>query len=432
MFKYALIGAGPAALSAVVELPLDDRRSSVVVDAGLGKGRKICPSLKRQSCSSCFNDKCHVLNGVGGSSATFGNKFCYFPASSGVQELMDCKPGSETRSGTGERGVVVQHPNVPNRKVYQVQIAHADTYREKIADLVADVKSTTPILEGWSVASIERHGTKWFRLVSETGEAIEAENVVIATGRSGHIALRRWLDQLGIKYVDNSPDIGVRIEVPSKMISSQFLYQDDPKFKFDFGPLGHARTFCTCKGGQIVPVKFGSGFFADGAFVREDTGRTNVALMARTGELFEPGLLEKWCRSVNEVNEGRLLLGVFDKLSGNNSSLQRAILNAIPEGPSLLYKKALQALLHRLLNDPSCQIFDDATVGSGQVKVFGPSIDLYWPKVHLTQGFRASVAGVYVIGDAAGVSRGIVQAMAAGKSWAYTVSSSEARSVAQW
>ena len=432
MFKYAFIGAGPAALSAVVELPVDERAASVIVDAGLMKKRKICPELKNQSCSSCFEEKCHVINGIGGSSAVFGNKFCHFPASSGVQELMDAKHVVRAKVSDQQKSVVVQHPGVPNRKVYNVDISYADSYKDTISDLVADVQSTTPILEGWSVERIERLGTTWFRLVSETGEMIDTENVVIATGRSGHIALRRWLDQLHIDYSENSPDIGVRIEAPSNTISRQFLYQDDPKFKFDFGGLGQARTFCTCKGGQIVPVKFGNGFFADGAFVRKDTGRTNVALMARTGEVFEPYVLEEWCQSVNEASEGRLLLGAFDKFSGSDSTLEQDILDVIPEGPSPQYKKAHQALLHRLLNDPSCQIFDGATGEHGPLKVFGPSIDLYWPKVQLSRGFKASVEGVYVIGDAAGVSRGIVQAMAAGKSWAHSVSSNSARNVALW
>ncbi len=432
MFKYAIIGAGPAALSAVVELPLNDRQASVVIDAGLRERRKICPSLKTSSCSSCFNDKCHVINGIGGSSATFGNKYCHFPASEGVQSLMGAKSISQAKTASRNGCVVVQHPNVPNRKVYEVSIAHADSYKAAINELISDVQSTTPILEAWSVASVKRLGVNWFRLGSETGETIDAENVVIATGRSGHFALRGWLNQLGIAYSENSPDIGVRIEVPSNTISRQFLYQDDPKFKFDFGELGQARTFCTCKGGQIVPVKFGNGFFADGAFVRKDTGRTNVAIMARTGELFEPQALEEWCHSVNRENEDQLLLGTFDNVSGSDSSLEQAILDVIPEGPSPQYKKALQVLLHELLNNPSCRIFDGAIAEHGPLKVFGPSIDLYWPKVQLLQGFKTSVKGVYVIGDAAGVSRGIVQAMAAGKSWAYSVSSDATHNVAQW
>ena len=431
MFKYAFIGAGPAALNAVAELPLDDRVASVIVDAGFRSERKVCPALKSQSCSSCFGEKCHVINGIGGASATFGNKYCHFPASSRIQELMNSESIAQANALGREYGVVVQHPKVPNRKVYFVSIAHADSYRDAIDDLVADVRSTTPILEGWTVESIDQLGADWFRLVSEAGEVIDTESVVIATGRSGHIALRRWLGQLNICYSENSPDVGVRIEAPSETISRQFLYQDDPKFKFNFGELGQARTFCTCRGGQVVPVKFGRGFFADGAFVRKDTGRTNVALMARTGETFEPQALAEWCESVNVANDGRLLLGAFDTLSDGNSELEAAILDVIPEGPSPRYKKTIQVLLHRLLNDPSCQVFDDSTKKRGPLKVFGPTIDLYWPKVQLSFGFKSSVEGVYVIGDAAGVSRGIVQAMVAGKSWAHSASSDTAHSIAQ-
>jgi uncharacterized FAD-dependent dehydrogenase len=62
-------------------------------------------------------------------------------------------------------------------------------------------------------------------------------------------------------------------------------------------------------------------------------------------------------------------------------------------------------------------MFDQAS-GEGVVRIYGPAIDLYWPSPVLSSGFRTQIDGLSVIGDAAGVSRGIVQALVSGAAWA--------------
>ena len=87
-WKYLFIGSGPATLTAVLSLPPGDQRRTVVLEAG-NEIRAVCPELKSKSCSSCDGELCHVVNGIGGSSAMFGNKLCHFPASASV--LDSCK-----------------------------------------------------------------------------------------------------------------------------------------------------------------------------------------------------------------------------------------------------------------------------------------------------------------------------------------------------
>ena len=434
MYSYAFIGAGPATLAALIELPSDIRRSAVVLEAGRGK-RRTCPSLKTNSCQSCFGDLCHVVNGVGGSSAMFGNKSCYFPASSVISsffgEASDAKnPFDPVRSDMEK--TVLSHPNVPNRKVYEASISMADQYRDAMATLVGKAMEATEFLEQWQVEEIAKLKNGSFRITSSTGAKVEARNVVIATGRGGYLSIRKWLDRLGVDFVEQSPDIGIRLEAPSEAFSDRFLYQTDPKFKFDFGELGTARTFCTCQGGSIVPVKFGRGVFADGAFLRKDTGRTNTAIMVRTGEIYSASQLEFWCESANSNTQGHLLLGEVSGNSQQSCQLVAGILEAVPEGPSKKFKKALRVALNELLTNETCKIFDGDLQDIGPLKVYGPSIDLYWPKVEIRHGFKTSIEGVFVIGDATGVSRGIFQAAMSGRGWAHSLNKERFRDAGGW
>lgn len=424
MYKYAFIGAGPAALTAVSSLPNSDRCRSIVIELGKAEDRRICPELKSKSCSSCFEENCHVLNGLGGASATFGNKFCHLPASEGL--FANMKPSERERHSVGHgmgaktlnAATVIQHPNVPNRKVYDVQVAKLDDYREILNSLVRDVRSTTEIMVETGVDQIEEIGLGGYRLHLSTGSTIEAEQVIVATGRSGHKALRGWLSSLRVDFTENSPDIGFRIELPTRAVSEHFFYQDDPKYKFDFGELGSARTFCTCKGGAIVPVKFGRSVYADGAFLRKDTELTNLALMARTNDIFAVTELEDWCELENRKSSNVLVRGSFDVSGLSFDEVKQNVLACIPAGPKAAYAVILEMLVEQLLDRSKINLLSSDLKEPTKMSIYGPSIDNFWPKVELTSSFETSSAGLFVIGDAAGYSRGIYQAMFAGRAWA--------------
>lgn len=424
MYKYAFIGGGPSTLSAIASLSEVDRLSSVVVEAGKDDGRRICPQLKPKDCTSCYDEKCHVLNGLGGASATFGNKFCHFPASEGLF-AGKAAVGSKVRSAAqvthakaANDGTVVQHPKVPNRKVYDVEVSNLDDYREHMAELIEEVRSTTEILVETEVEQIEQLDMGGFRLHLSSGSTIDAEQVVVATGRSGHKALRKWLTSLEVEYSENSPDIGFRVELPTRAISKHFFYQDDPKYKFTFGSLGSARTFCTCKGGAIIPVKFGGGVYADGAFLRKDTGLTNLAMMARTDDTFDAEALEEWCERENLHSDGRLERASFDVSKLTVDEVKQKVVASAPSGPNSSYAIILEKLVDQLLDRDKVDFLAPSLQEPTLMSIYGPSIDNYWPKVQLTNTFETSRSGLYVIGDAAGYSRGIYQAMFAGQEWA--------------
>jgi hypothetical protein len=360
--------------------------------------------------------------GVGGSSAGFGNKLCHFPASSGVLSLIPTELLQEVKDIVAERvggdlGVGAEVATIPSgavrRKFYSADAVFRKQYASMLGGLLSALPDQVELRSGSSVTDVQKAG-KGFDVHLGSGEAIQTPNLILGTGRAGHRFVREALASLGVSYNENLADIGIRLEARTDIFSDAFFYQDDPKFKFVHGQLGSSRTFCACRGGAIVPVKFGDGFFADGAFVNGPTGITNVALMVRSNRALASKEINEWCKTINMYSGRSLLLGEVSVTSGPSPI---EILDKVPVWPSQAHKSLMAELLDNVVGGAHVRMFKPVT-SAEVMRVYGPAVDLYWPSPVLSTGFRTEIDGLSVIGDATGLSRGIVQAMTSGAAWA--------------
>jgi uncharacterized FAD-dependent dehydrogenase len=224
-------------------------------------------------------------------------------------------------------------------------------------------------------------------------------------------------DSLGIEWEQSRPDLGIRLEAQRNLFTSEYTYQVDPKYKFAHFPYGTSRTFCGCHGGMIVPVKFGDSFYADGAFGESFTNSSNLAFMVRAQNPISTDDLEQWCRSINIAAKGSLLLGEVSLRPTKPPELVAEIMKLVPHWPTEEHRIMLSELLLSTLGDP-VKLLESTESGNSPVKVYGPAVDLYWPRPRFEKGLETNVAGVFVLGDITGVSRGFVQAMISGAAWA--------------
>ena len=425
---YVFIGAGPSTLAAVNALAKADVGSILILDSGNQLSKRGCPGLRKKTCTACNGDACHVIEGIGGASAGFGNKMCHFPASDRVLSLIpDSVLPDVYRQVARLTGLdelvstsscnVVPHKGVATRKLYPADILGKTAYQEIISRLVAGMCPAVTVRDNVTVLDVEITANQHFRLAVSDGSYVETANLVIACGRAGHRFLRPVFRKLGVTYKENSPDIGIRLEADTDLFNDQFFYQNDPKYKFTHRTLGSSRTFCACKGGTIVPVKYGQGFFADGAFLDEPSGTTNMALMVRDKAGLEDRQIDEWCSSVNAQSSGSLLVAEVDLMTGSEENLTSAILDGMP-WPTETHQTLMAELLANIVLGRYIKMFAPGLNKNNKVRIFGPSVDLYWPAPVLYQGFRTTTYGVSVIGDATGMSRGIVQALASGTGWA--------------
>lgn len=428
---FAFIGAGPASLAAAMILARETCATIAILDAGGSFSNRGCPGIIDASCSSCSGIGCRVTEGVGGSSAGFGNKLCMLPASSGCVDLV----APALRNGVSEHvAAIIGRPvssiltsdlydpieRDVSVKHYQTDVLFRRDYRALLMRMIDSLHGRADIRSHSRVSQVLRLASGGFALMLDTGQTVHCKNLVVGSGRASAMSLPDLLEPVGLSFGDLYPDVGLRVELETRLLSPEFIYQNDPKFKIMHRNGATSRTFCTCRDGNIVPVKFGDTYFADGSFLNKRSGKTNVALMVRAGRSLDRRGLVKWCSDVNATSTGSLMLASLPISTGCDlDALRSEIFASIPTWPTEDHSNAMSELLAAVISEGPMSIGCwSADIGQSQINVYGPSVDAYWSKPEIDVGFTTNVPGLSVIGDAAGYSRGVVQAIYSGVGWA--------------
>lgn len=257
------------------------------------------------------------------------------------------------------------------------------------------------------------------------------KTILIAPGRHGFHFLQDVMQQLGVKYMDNILDVGIRVET---RIEHYPIVKDyyDPKFYFP----EKVRTFCTNSGNaHVVKEKYvtergdiwysvnGHAYAPDAA---KNNGLVNFAIL-KTVRFTEP------LASGQEFAEH---LGVMAALMGGGRPLMQRV------GDFRMGKRSKSATFNDDLYDFEPSLRDCCPsdislampskilryIWSGMKKldtiipgILHPSTIMYYPEIKLyankpeykDEHFQV-VPSVYFAGDGAGTSRGITGAWASG------------------
>lgn len=262
------------------------------------------------------------------------------------------------------------------------------------------------------------------RVVINGVETVSARKVVVAPGRKGFRFLQQVMERMGIDYVDNVVDVGIRLETTADNYSIVNDYYD-PKFIFPDG----VRTFCTNSGCARVVLERYQGFnLVNGhAFSEERAGNNlvNFALLKTIG-LKDPvrsgqQMAVFLARLANEIGGGKpLMQRVGDFRMGKRSSAEtfnEDLYSFFPSCPVTAGDLGL-AVPAKIMRHIWAAMKKLDTIVPG---ILHPSTIMYYPEIKmyankpafLDRHFRVS-GNVYMVGDGAGTSRGITAAWASG------------------
>jgi uncharacterized FAD-dependent dehydrogenase len=419
IYDVIFIGAGTSTMTAANILINKGFNNFLILDKGQPLKKRSCPGEELFTCKFCKNG-CYTLEGLGGANALHGNKLCYFPASNEIKKKLDYS--SETYPALNR--LLSPYVDTANNndissfedaKVYNSDVLDQTHFYELINALAGPVydkilfnKHITDIYKNGEVFILEAHNYQKFYCTS----------VIVGSGRSSYKEIKKIFNKLKIRFSNQPQDIGIRIETHKKYFSEKYYYQVDPKFKFDFEGLGSGRTFCAHNQGKVVPVQYGNSFYSDGAFAKNFTNENNIALMTRANEYIEDDLLEKWCSEINNLANQQLVLGILNFKDSSKEKMLKNLLDSLPPFPTAIHNQLIEQLLKKLIVEDN-KLFNDEFYKEGYLKVYGPAIDLYWPKPVLNNNLEANdLKNFYVIGDATGLSRGFFQGMYSGAEWA--------------
>jgi uncharacterized protein len=255
-------------------------------------------------------------------------------------------------------------------------------------------------------------------------EKVRGRKVIVAPGRKGFSFLQQVMERMGIPYIDNVVDVGVRIETAAANYPIVNDYYD-PKFLFPDG----VRTFCTNSGLARVVLERYQGFsLVNGhALSGEQAGNklVNFALLKTIG-LRDPvrsgqQMAVFLARLANEIGGGRpLMQRVGDFRMGKRSTAEtfNEDLYAFPPSCPVTAGDLGLAVPAKIMRHIWAALKKLDTIVPG---VLHPSTIMYYPEIKmyankpafLDRHFRVS-ANVYMVGDGAGTSRGITGGWASG------------------
>jgi uncharacterized FAD-dependent dehydrogenase len=268
-------------------------------------------------------------------------------------------------------------------------------------------------------------GRKVTGVLLHNGSRVKAQYVICAPGRVGADWVQKEVKRLGIPSVPSPVDIGVRVEAPAPILrkltdlayEAKLIYYSK---KFD----DKVRTFCMNPYGEVVTEMIDEMITVNGhSYAERKTENTNFAILV-SSNFTEPfndpiGYGKYIARLANLLGNGVIIQRLGDLLDGRRSTPDRihrcitqpTLTSATPGDLSfVLPYRHLKSIIEML------EALDRITPGiySRHTLLYGVEVKFYTNRLKLSPTLETDIENLFLVGDGAGITRGLMQASISG------------------
>lgn len=447
-----IIGAGPAGIFTAVELIKRDYKGSILlVEKGAPIEQRSCPKATVGKCINCVN--CAITTGFSGAGAFSDGKLSLSEEVGGdlpdligtvlAQETIQYTDNIYLEFGADEHveGVGCEDAVKEIRKraiqaglkLVDCPIRHLGT--EKAQSIYYEIeqyllKQGVEILfqtECEDILKNENCCTGVTIKNSGGSQQVEAQHVIIATGRRG----ADWLEQLctrhQIAHQPGTVDIGVRVEVRNEIMESVNNVLYESKLIGYPAPFKNkVRTFCQNPGGFVSQENYDNNLaVVNGHSYKEKKSQnTNLAILC-SHNFHEPfnqpiSYAKKIGELTNMLGAGHILVQRFGDILDGKRTWEKELARANVR-PTLLDAVAgdiTAAMPYRAMTNiiNFIQSVDHVVPGfaAPETLLYSPELKFYSNRVKMDSEFITSMENLYCLGDSSGWTRGLMMASVMG------------------
>lgn len=290
---------------------------------------------------------------------------------------------------------------------------------KELVDEKVDIFFETPVKE----ILVERRKAKGILL--ENGTDVNADYVICGPGRVGAGWIKNEVQRLGIPSIPSPVDIGVRVEAPASILQKLTDLTYEAKFIYYSKTFDEkVRTFCMNPFGEVVTETIEEIVTVNGhSYAEKKTENTNFAILV-SSTFTEPfndpiGYGKYIARLANLLGNGVIVQRLGDFLDGRRSTPDR-IARCItqPTLPSATPGDLSFVLPYRHLKSivEMLEALDRITPGiySRHTLLYGVEVKFYTNRLKLSPTLETDIQNLFLIGDGAGITRGLIQASISG------------------
>lgn len=464
MNKYDLIviGAGPSGIFLCHELKkLNEKARILLIDQGKAVEKRDCPVAHGGKCVKC-KPFCHITNGFSGAGAFSDGKLSLFNEQDediyvggiihkylgvektkqlikytdeiyleygadshieGIEFQDEIKAYKERSSKYGINLISVPIRHLGTEKAHKLYKAMQDTLYNMGVDLLLETVASDLVIDKDKVCGVKVHPAK----AQEKEDVYYSDNVVLAVGRKGANWLSDMCDKHHIKDKAGIVDIGIRYELHDSVMQDINRVMYEAKFVARLKPYeDRVRTFCQNPSGFVSSEVYDDGLTLVNGHSYKDkkSENTNLAILCshHFDYPFDQPLLygRNIAKNSNLLANGQVLVQrLGDILTGHRTHEYWLNKNSVvPTLKTALAGDVTQALGYRTVTNilEFIKTLDNVVPGFACADnlLYSPEIKFYSNELVINDEFETNIKGLYSIGDAGGLTRGLMQASVSG------------------